>query len=76
MIRINNIKNENFKKDEIEISAKKLPLQKYIDNLSNPILNINTVVEILSLYMDMGKDKTNWKKILEHALPKRKKENK
>ena len=76
MIRINNIKNENFKKDEIKISAKKLPLQKYIDNLSNPILNINTVVEILSLYMDMGKDKTNWKKILEHALPKRKKENK
>ena len=70
MIRFNNIKNNN----EIKIMAKRLPLQKYIDNLSNPILNINTVVEILSIYMDM--DKKDWKKALEYALPKRKIENK
>jgi hypothetical protein len=56
--------------------AKRLPLQKYIDNLSNPILNINTVVEILSIYMDMDKDKKDWKKALEYALPKRKIESK
>ena len=72
MIRFNNIKNNN----EIKIMAKRLPLQKYIDNLSNPILNINTVVEILSIYMDMDKDKKDWKKVLEYALPKRKIENK
>ena len=72
MIRFNNIKNNN----EIKIMAKRLPLQKYIDNLGNPILNINTVVEILSIYMDMDKDKKDWKKVLEYALPKRKIENK
>lgn len=77
MIRINHIKNNDKDiNNEIKIVAKRLPLQKYINNISNPILNINTVVEILSLYMDMEKDKKDWKKAIESALPKRKMENK
>ena len=70
IIRFNNIKNNENK--EIQIVAKRLPLQKYLDNINNPILNVNTVAEILSLYMDMEKDKKDWKKALECALPKRK----
>ena len=58
-----------------ENSLLHLPNKKYIDNISHPILNINTVVEILSLYMDMEKDKKDWKKAIETALPKRKIEN-
>ena len=76
MIRINNIKNGNNLDSEIKISAKRLPLKKYIDNISNPILNINTVVEILSSFMDMEKNKKDWKKVLEYTLPKRKIDNK
>ena len=72
MIRFSNIKNDE--KNEIKIIAKKLPLQKYIDNLANPILNVNTVVEILSSYMDMEKNSKDWKKAIISALPKRKKE--
>ena len=74
MIRFNNIKNnnDNLRDNEIKIVAKRLPLQKYISNLSNPILNINTVAQILSLYMDMGKNQKDWKKAIENALPKRK----
>ena len=70
MIRFNNIKN--YGENEIKIVAKKLPLQKYIENLSNHILNVNTVVEILSFYMDMDKDFKDWKKAITLALPKRK----
>ena len=77
MIRFNNIKHIEVKeKNEIKISAKRLPLQKYVDNIANPILNINTVIEILSRYMDMDKDQKDWKKAIECALPKRKLENK
>ena len=80
MLRFNNIKNndinDNEGKNEIKIVAKKLPLQKYVENLNNHILNINTVVEILSLYMDMDEDKKDWKKAIETVLPKRKMENK
>lgn len=85
MIRVNNIKNnendgenanDNGGKREINIVAKRLPLQKYVENLNNHILNINTVVEILSLYMDMDEDKKDWKKAIETALPKRKMDNK
>ncbi len=74
MIRFNNIKN--YGENEIKIVAKKLPLQKYIENLSNHILNVNTVVEILSFYMDMDKDFKDWKKAITLALPKRKIKNK
>ena len=74
MLRFSNIINDE--KIEIKIVAKKLPLQKYIENLANPILNVNTVVEILSFYMDMEKDSKDWKKAIISALPKRKTDNK
>ena len=69
MIRFNDIKNNDGNK-EIKIVARRLPLQKYLDNI-NPVLNINTVAEILSLYMDMDKDQKDWKKAIEASLPKR-----
>lgn len=80
-------KNEINKNDEIKIEenkinddthnsikliTRKLPLKKYLNNLKNTVLNINTVVEILSCYMDMEKDQKNWKKAIETAIPKRK----
>ena len=74
MIRYSNIKNGDD--NEIKIVAKKLPLQKYAENINNPILNVNTVVEILSFYMDMEKEKKDWKIAIESIIPKRKLENK
>jgi len=70
MNRVNGIKNDN--NCGIKIVTKKLPLLKYIKDVKNTVLNINTVVEILSLYADMDKDKKDWKSVLEQALPKRK----
>ena len=70
MNRVNGIKNDN--NCDIKIVTKKLPLLKYIKDVKNTVLNINTVVEILSLYADMDKDKKDWKRVLEQALPKRK----
>jgi tRNA (guanine9-N1)-methyltransferase len=74
MNRVSNIQNEN--NNNIKITTKKLPLLKYIKDLKNIVLNINTVVEILSFYIDMDKDKKDWKNVLEHTLPKRKFDNK
>ena len=74
MNRVTSLKNEN--NGNIKIVTKKLPLLKYIKDLKNIVLNINTVVEILSLYLDMDKDKKDWKNVLERALPKRKFDNK
>ena len=45
-------------------------------DLGNIVLNINTVVEILSGYMDMDEKEKNWKIVFENTLPKRKLENK
>ena len=74
MNRVTSLKNEN--NGNFKIVTKKLPLLKYIKDLKNIVLNINTVVEILSLYLDMDKDKKDWKNVLERALPKRKFDNK
>ena len=74
MNRVTSLQNEN--NGNIKIVTKKLPLLKYIKDLKNIVLNINTVVEILSLYLDMDKDKKDWKNVLERALPKRKFDNK
>ena len=74
MNRVTSLKNENI--GNFKIVTKKLPLLKYIKDLKNIVLNINTVVEILSLYLDMDKDKKDWKNVLERALPKRKFDNK
>jgi tRNA (guanine9-N1)-methyltransferase len=68
--RIISLKNDD--NCEIKIVAKKLPLIKYIKDVKNTVLNINTVVEILSLYADMDEDKKDWKTVFEKALPKRK----
>ena len=70
MNRVTKLKNEN--NCGIKIVTKKLPLLKHIKNLKNIVLNINTVVEILSLYADMDNDKKDWKNVIERTLPKRK----
>ena len=67
--RISNLKHDN-NYNKINIISRKLPLLKYIKDLKNIVLNINTVVEILSLYNDMDEDKKDWKTVLETALPK------
>ena len=67
MIRVTNLQGLNL---EIKLKAKKLALHKYLDNINNPILNINTVVEILSCYMDM--ENKNWKDVFEKVIPQRK----
>ena len=74
MNRVNGIKNDN--NCDIKIVTKKLPLLKYIKDLRNIVLNINTVVEILSLYNDLEEDKKDWKNVFENVLPKRKFEKK
>lgn len=87
-IKKNEINNKEYKKEgekiksdnnltdyinpQIKLVARRLPLKKYLDNIKNPILNINTVVEILSFYMDMEKGQKDWKKVFETILPKRK----
>ena len=73
--RISNLKHDN-NYNKINIISRKLPLLKYIKDLKNIVLNINTVVEILSLYYDMDEDKKDWKTVFETALPKRKFEKK
>ena len=73
--RINNLKNDNDC-NKINIVSRKLPLLKYIKDLKNIVLNINTVVEILSLYNDLEEDKKDWKNVFENVLPKRKFEKK
>ena len=73
--RISNLKHDN-NYNKINIISRKLPLLKYIKDLKNIVLNINTVVEILSLYNDMDEDKKDWNTVIETALPKRKFEKK
>lgn len=61
--------NNNY---NIKLVAKKLPLKKYLDNIKNPVLNVNTVVEIISYYLDLEKGNKDWKKTFESVLPKKK----
>ena len=68
LLRISQINNLDFIKEKgIKIKSAKLPLFKYLNNIANPILNINTVVEILSNYMDIK----DWKKAIELSIPQR-----
>jgi len=70
LLRISQINNLDFIKEKgIKIKSAKLPLFKYLNNIANPILNLNTVVEILSNYMDM--DIKDWKKAIELSIPQR-----
>ena len=68
LLRISQINNLDFIKEKgIKIKSAKLPLFKYLNNIANPILNLNTVVEILSNYMDIK----DWKKAIELSIPQR-----
>ena len=58
-----NIENKKI----IDIETRRLPLKKYIGNIFKTALNINTVVEILSNYLD-SKD---WKSSILKVLPLR-----
>ncbi len=63
IFRVNNIKNDNC---DIKISTAKLPLKKYVSNLRKTVLNINTVVEIISNYIDTK----NWEESIIKVIPK------
>ena len=51
----------------IKINSARLPLDKYVDNLRCPALNINTVAEILSY----KRDGLSWENAIDKALPNR-----
>ena len=68
ILRISQINNYDFIKEKgIKIKSAKLPLFKYLNNIANPVLNLNTVVEILSNYLDIK----DWKKAIELSIPQR-----
>ena len=70
LLRVSQINNESFIKEKgIKIKTAKLPLFKYLNNIANPVLNLNTVVEILSNYMDM--EIKDWEKAIKFAIPQR-----
>lgn len=56
-----------FKANELGIKTAKLPLENYVDDIKNNVLNINTVVEILANFQQTK----NWKTSIESVLPKR-----
>ena len=56
------------KAEKYKIQTKRLPLKEYYENTVNNVLNINTVLEIISNYIA----KKDWKISLEKAIPKRK----
>ena len=58
-----NIENKKI----IDIETRRLPLKKYIGNIFKTELNINTVVEILSNYLDTK----DWKNSILKVLPLR-----
>ena len=47
----------------------RLPIQEYIPNRQTHVLNVDTVIHILCLYVTYNGD---WKKALEEAIPLRK----
>ena len=64
MLRVKQITTENT---NINIVCRRLPLWKYVDNLINPVLNVNTVCEILSY----KRDGVDWVNAINQALPGR-----
>lgn len=71
LLKVKQIMNDDYininQNKEMVITTKRLPLKKYVDNVKNYVLNINTVVEILSKYIDCG----DWKEAIMASLPKR-----
>lgn len=65
LLRFNQINEENG--HLIKINSARLPLDKYVDNLRCPALNINTVAEILSY----KRDGLSWENAIDKALPNR-----
>jgi len=56
-----------FKANSMNIRTAKLPLEDYIQDIKNTVLNINTVVEILANFIETN----DWKFSIESVLPKR-----
>ncbi len=55
-----------YKASNLNIKTAKLPLEDYVD-IENAVLNINTVVEILSEYIIIK----DWGKVITKVIPKR-----
>lgn len=56
-----------FKANSLGIKTARLPLEQYIKDIKNNVLNVNTVVEILANYIETK----DWKTAIETVLPKR-----
>ncbi|EER03868.1 tRNA methyltransferase complex GCD14 subunit domain containing protein [Perkinsus marinus ATCC 50983] len=52
------------------IVLRKLPVREYLPNVTLPVLNINTVVEILFAVLEKGS--SAWSEVLESLVPQRK----
>jgi len=60
-----------YKAKELNIKTAKLPLENYIDDIVNQVLNVNTVVEIIGYFLesnDIGE-------AIRRAIPQRMKDN-
>ncbi len=56
------------KAEKYNILTKRLPIDEYCDNTINNVLNINTVLEVISNYLETG----CWETSINNAMPKRK----
>lgn len=56
-----------YKANNLNIKTAKLPLDTYLKDLVNPVLNINTVVEIMGYYLESR----SWELAIKKAIPNR-----
>ncbi len=56
------------KAEKYSLKTKRLPIDEYCDNTINNVLNINTVLEVISSYLETG----CWETSINKAMPKRK----
>ena len=58
--------------NSVGIKAMRLPIQEYVPNRMNHVLNVDTVIKIFCMYPELNGD---WKLILNSVMPLRKLNN-
>jgi Trm5-related predicted tRNA methylase len=56
-----------YKANNLNIKTARLPLDVYLKNLANPVLNVNSVVEMMSKFLECG----GWDDAITSVIPKR-----
>jgi tRNA (guanine9-N1)-methyltransferase len=49
----------------MNIKTARLPLEEHLDGLANPVLNINTVIEIIAKYLEVK----DWNSVIKELIP-------